>query len=534
VQNPGGTIAPGVQAPGLSGPGTNPILPSSGPVTPGATSPATGNVSTPNSRANPPGSAGGTGARSTGVGSRSTPGSGIPNPNATTLPGGTAVPGSTTNDPRSLQSGTDTPIGVNSPTGTTGGAAGATTGATGSTTGAANAATGTTGATTGAANTANGLNPVNRGQLGFSVRSGAGDGLVVNNVNTGGLAQQAGLLSGDQIVSINGNAVNSQADISTALRQSALSGNNVLMGVMRNGQLQSLTINAGSGTSALGQASGGANAAGTTANAANLTSGATQQTTAFRGLNDGLTFTPSQSGLTMNGVSASNWASQAGFQEGDQLVSIDGQPISSQTQFPTQLQSAIDRNGFANVIVNRNGTTVPLRVSTAPGGANLNSQTNPGDFNSLAGDFGTTFSSASTNLQNQLTQLNSLNQRIDALRTALANPPADALGRAQLLDQLRTLRTELNGLNGQSSQQFFQQLDALRTRLNDFNPTFNQGTPGSTPTATVPSSSLPSGGSSSSSSSSAPSTTRSLLPSGVSPTPLDRTVIGGQSSDTRP
>jgi membrane-associated protease RseP (regulator of RpoE activity) len=75
--------------------------------------------------------------------------------------------------------------------------------------------------------------------LGFSFTPG-GNGLRIGSIATGGAAQNAGLQLNDDIVSINGRAVNSEAELVQLLQQAGVSP--IALGVRRNGQLRMLTM----------------------------------------------------------------------------------------------------------------------------------------------------------------------------------------------------------------------------------------------------------------------------------------------------
>jgi hypothetical protein len=70
-----------------------------------------------------------------------------------------------------------------------------------------------------------------------------------------------------------------------------------------------------------------------------------------------------RNGLVISDVSSSGPISQAGFREGDQIMSINGQRVTSEQQFLNTLLSPQLMNQRAQVLVWRNGQQVPLWVA---------------------------------------------------------------------------------------------------------------------------------------------------------------------------
>jgi len=103
---------------------------------------------------------------------------------------------------------------------------------------------------------------------------------------------------------------------------------------------------------------------------------ATQPADVTQTLSQGLSFQPAQgtipgSGLRVSNLGPNTWASTAGLQNNDQIISINGQTLSDSTQVFNQLQTSIQNNVAANIVVNRNGQQVPITVNPAQFGLNL-------------------------------------------------------------------------------------------------------------------------------------------------------------------
>jgi len=71
-------------------------------------------------------------------------------------------------------------------------------------------------------------------------------------------------------------------------------------------------------------------------------------------------------GLTVTDVASSGAISQSGLKEGDEIVSINGQAVTTEREFVDQLFGNQQANQPAQVIVKRNGKQMTLAVQTKP------------------------------------------------------------------------------------------------------------------------------------------------------------------------
>jgi len=81
-----------------------------------------------------------------------------------------------------------------------------------------------------------------------------------------------------------------------------------------------------------------------------------------RGADLGLWFRAGANGLTIADIAAQGAISKIGFREGDQIVSINGQPVMNEADFTRLLLAENLQNQAANVIVIRNGQRQTLAV----------------------------------------------------------------------------------------------------------------------------------------------------------------------------
>jgi serine protease Do len=201
------------------------------------------------------------------------------------------------------------------------------------------------------------LSPELAGSLGLSSVKGA----IVDQLTPGGPAEQAGVRSGDVVVTVNGRPVESSADLT---RQVALAkpGDAVRLGVLREGKIRELTLQAGRRPSegALATNGGpdqGGGRSGEGAGAAALL---------------GMRLAPDpQGGLVVQDVSPGSDAAQKGLRQGDVILRAGASPVAS----PTDVSSAVAAAKGAGrksvpLLVDRGGQRfyVPVDVPPAPAG----------------------------------------------------------------------------------------------------------------------------------------------------------------------
>jgi collagen type VII alpha len=177
-------------------------------------------------------------------------------------------------------------------------------------------------------------------------------GVTIDTVNPTSIAQQAGLLAGDEIFSINGTPVNSSEALNTALQNASVASGLTTVGIRRNGTVQTFQLNLDIAAAA------GTGAAGTPAmnNAAGMP-------LRF----GGLSFVNDQGGLRVSQLDQNSWAASAGLQTGDRVTSVNGQAINSGAQFIEHMRSASNLNGgTTQLMINRDGRQVPMTVTITP------------------------------------------------------------------------------------------------------------------------------------------------------------------------
>ena len=166
----------------------------------------------------------------------------------------------------------------------------------------------------------------------------AADGIAVQNIDAGGIAELAGMQPGDRIFSINGTLVDSGESLTSALQNAGNLGGLTSIGIRRNGQVQTMQVNL----------------AGNAAGAGALSFG-------------GLSFVNDQGGLRISQLDPGSWAQTAGMQLGDQISSLNGQAVSSSSQLIDRMRAAANLNGgAAQLTITRNGRQIPLTVNITP------------------------------------------------------------------------------------------------------------------------------------------------------------------------
>jgi membrane-associated protease RseP (regulator of RpoE activity) len=299
--------------------------------------------------------------------------------------------------------------------------------------------------------------------------NGAGNGLRISGLNTDSAAQQAGLQAGDQIVAVNGTRINSLGEMQALLQTAATANGPLSLYVQRNGQLKQIGIPL---SSSLNQA-------------------AATGATGFRGFSDGVSFAAAATtngtsgavaddGLRVSNVTPNSWAAAAGLSLDDRIMSVNGQSVTSDLQLAARLQSAVDQNGFAELTVNRNGVMTPLRVNNPLGTAAMGGAANAAarltgnfstDFGSWATDFSSSIERSQQASQKRFDQLQQFNDRITSLRGMIGSSTGQSADNVRLMEQLRSLRTDLALFQSQQNQATEAQLQELLSRLNQLEPT---------------------------------------------------------------
>jgi membrane-associated protease RseP (regulator of RpoE activity) len=170
--------------------------------------------------------------------------------------------------------------------------------------------------------------------LWLNQRPGA-SGLVVADLAAQGVLANAGLLEGDQIVSINGRPATTEAQLVQLLLSPQLANQPIAMVVLRGGQQQTITLQPGA-----------------------LMQGIAAADPLFHA---GMVLDAADSNrVVVQRVFPRTPAYYAGLRTGDVIGTINGQPITS----PALLSQALTAGGNVNVQVTRNGQTRDLAFTT--------------------------------------------------------------------------------------------------------------------------------------------------------------------------
>lgn len=181
-------------------------------------------------------------------------------------------------------------------------------------------------------------------------------GVTIDTVNPTSIAQQAGILAGDEMFSINGTPVNSSEALNMALQNAGATTGLTTVGIRRNGTVQTFQLNLDIAAAA------GAGAAGTPAA---MNSGTSSAAAPMRF--GGLSFVNDQGGLRVSQLDQNSWAASAGLQMGDRVTSVNGQAINSGAQLIEQMRAASNLNGgTTQLMINRDGRQMPMNVTVTP------------------------------------------------------------------------------------------------------------------------------------------------------------------------
>ena len=165
------------------------------------------------------------------------------------------------------------------------------------------------------------LSPELASSLGLASVKGA----IIDQLTAGGPAEQAGLRSGDVVTSVNGQPVASSAEMT---RQVGLAkpGQDIQMGVLRNGQTQQVTIRSGVRPSEAQLAAGG------------RAQGGDDQAQRGGQAMLGMQLSPDpHGGLVVQGIMPNGDAAQKGVQAGDVILRAGAQEVAS----PADLARAV-------------------------------------------------------------------------------------------------------------------------------------------------------------------------------------------------
>lgn len=205
---------------------------------------------------------------------------------------------------------------------------------------------------------------VQRGMLGVTVQAVTSDiaaslglnqveGVLVNAVNAGGPADQAGVKQGDVILQINGQGVNGPNELRNAVADMT-PGSEVTLTLWRNGNQQQVRVHLGTLTAQTAQQAQSGNAGG---QLGVTVSPLTAARAAQLGLSAGT------QGVVVDALDPNGAAAAAGLQQGDVIQEVNRQPVKT----PNDMANALRTTGGrpALLLINRGGQRLFVAVPLA-------------------------------------------------------------------------------------------------------------------------------------------------------------------------
>jgi serine protease Do len=178
-------------------------------------------------------------------------------------------------------------------------------------------------------------------------------GALVGDVTADSPASRAGLMKGDIILTVNGEAVNDANQL--RLKVGLLNPDSKIdLKVLRDGKAQQIAVQLGEFPSNEERASvdkGGAEGVLAGVSVENLTREAAQQ----------LKISPDTKGVVVDEVSASSAAAEAGLQQGDVIQQVNHRAVTNASEFTQAVKSATKDSPIL-LLVNRQGNTMFLAV----------------------------------------------------------------------------------------------------------------------------------------------------------------------------
>ncbi|HUG20201.1 MAG TPA: PDZ domain-containing protein [Planctomycetaceae bacterium] len=268
----------------------------------------------------------------------------------------------------------------------------------------------------------------------------AGEGLTISSIHENSIAAQAGLRSGDQIVSIDGREFTSQARINAYLHQQ--NRRNVPMIFVRNGQRFQTTIVAGPQMRVAGRV---ATHRDRTAPPQGRFDDQARHRPAL-----GVTLAPGRQGVIVSAIYPDSPAHVAGLWPQDEIVCINGWAAGGVNQFmSTVAQLPIDQSVSVNVI--RDGqyfstTLNPIAAEHAFGGEPIRSR----DQLMAQGEIGAApIPPRDTYRDESDPQRLTARGEFEGQRRTALRPNFEAMSREQLHQEVETLRSENESLRRQ-------------------------------------------------------------------------------------
>ncbi len=190
------------------------------------------------------------------------------------------------------------------------------------------------------------ITPAMAKDLGLSKLQGA----LVGDVSSKGPAQAAGVLRGDVILSINGNAVNDSNELRNTVSMMQ-PGETVKLQISRNGSTKDINVKLGelplSKEEAQSQPQGGSKDALEGVSVQDLDAETAAQ----------LQLPESTKGVVVTGIDPSSPKSESGLRKGDVIQEVNHRPVRNIAEFEEAMRKSGDSGG-ALLLVNRGGTTL--------------------------------------------------------------------------------------------------------------------------------------------------------------------------------
>jgi len=172
-----------------------------------------------------------------------------------------------------------------------------------------------------------------RGRLGVDTNARGGV-VVISNVHPQSAALAAGLLRGDEVLSVNGIAVRSHADLAAQIQAAARANGIVSLDIRRNGVAHTLRAQLG--------AAGNASVSG-------------------RG-RLGIDTHAAGGVLTISNVFANSAALDAGLRTGDEVLAVNGMAVRTQADLVNEIRTAAQADGNVALDIRRNGVARTVRA----------------------------------------------------------------------------------------------------------------------------------------------------------------------------
>lgn len=181
------------------------------------------------------------------------------------------------------------------------------------------------------------------------------NGALVSDVVEDGPAEHGGIKQGDVILQYDGKALEDPAALQRAVTRTPV-GSKVALKIMRDGQVQDVTVTIGEQADAVKTARVEQEGAAESALAGLEIQNLDQETARELGLRDKI------KGVVITGVEPGSVADQAGLQEGDVIQEINRHPVRSVKEFE-KTAASLKKDQKVLLLINRRGSSLFLTVT---------------------------------------------------------------------------------------------------------------------------------------------------------------------------